>query len=331
MNSLISTGKSSEVLAELGFKGLDYNDTERLIFDPSNIRSVNAAFDPAKSDSSNLLASAAPVAVGLGALGGGEEAEAGTLSSAAKGLVKIVDNGKGKADIIYDGNSAGAIEYVKDGDNIQIIRSDVSPTGSGIGTEAYKQFIDSKHSDGLNVGSDAIVSDKAMGMYEKLGREGYNVTESPSSRGIYTQGSGGKTSISRDEMKAQRNAAPTEYFDGAIQQAAGHRFTGNPVYSISRAAIPAATGLGALYTPEQNAALADTPSVGEYLQYGRPDSIQPEESPMLEGAADFMQKYDRTPIGPMFEGTQNYLRNFGRDRGNMQKLYDYLGVAGDFL
>lgn len=77
-NSLISTGRSSEILSDLGFKGLDYSDTERLIFDPSNIRSVNAAFDPAKRSSSNLLASAAPAAVGLGALMGGEEAAAQT-------------------------------------------------------------------------------------------------------------------------------------------------------------------------------------------------------------------------------------------------------------
>ena len=54
------------------------------IFDPSNIRSVNAAFDPARSKSSDLLASAAPVALGLGALGSGEEAEAGALSSFLK-------------------------------------------------------------------------------------------------------------------------------------------------------------------------------------------------------------------------------------------------------
>jgi len=39
-----------------------------VIFDPKNIRSVNAAFDPARKESSDLLASAVPVAVGLGAL-----------------------------------------------------------------------------------------------------------------------------------------------------------------------------------------------------------------------------------------------------------------------
>ncbi len=48
------------------------------VFDPSNIRSVNAAFDPAKKDGSNLLASTmAGTAVGAGALGASDDSEAG--------------------------------------------------------------------------------------------------------------------------------------------------------------------------------------------------------------------------------------------------------------
>lgn len=65
---------------EQGFDGLrlinfsdeagygEYNPAKHLIvFDPKNIRSVHAKFDPAKKDSANLLAS--PTAVGLGAAG----------------------------------------------------------------------------------------------------------------------------------------------------------------------------------------------------------------------------------------------------------------------
>lgn len=54
--------------------------------DPANIRSVNAAFDPAKSDSPNLLAGGAAAAVGLGAATQGEDAEAGIASKATKEL-----------------------------------------------------------------------------------------------------------------------------------------------------------------------------------------------------------------------------------------------------
>jgi len=41
------------------------------VFDPKNIRSVNAAFDPAKRESSNLLAEVAPIAGTTGILGAG--------------------------------------------------------------------------------------------------------------------------------------------------------------------------------------------------------------------------------------------------------------------
>jgi hypothetical protein len=61
-----------------GLKILNFSDnadygnylpaTHYLIFDPSNIRSVNAAFDPVKTGSSNLLAGGAAAAVGAGAL-----------------------------------------------------------------------------------------------------------------------------------------------------------------------------------------------------------------------------------------------------------------------
>ena len=73
----VNTQKPSDVMA---------------IFDPSNIRSTNAAFDPAKTDSSNLLASkGAGIATGLGATGlalDSEEAEASFIGKAAKTFSK---------------------------------------------------------------------------------------------------------------------------------------------------------------------------------------------------------------------------------------------------
>ena len=55
-----------------------------LVKDPSQIRSVNAAFDPAKKDSSNLMAGVTGAAVGAGALMQGEDAEASFLGRGAK-------------------------------------------------------------------------------------------------------------------------------------------------------------------------------------------------------------------------------------------------------
>lgn len=63
-------------LTEKGYSGIKYG-SELVVFDPTNIRSVNAAFDPAKSSSANLLAAnpetgAAP---GLGLMAAAKEAE----------------------------------------------------------------------------------------------------------------------------------------------------------------------------------------------------------------------------------------------------------------
>jgi hypothetical protein len=49
-------GLSPEVAKRAGFEGRMFGDGTAQIFDPRNIRSVNAAFDPARSDSANLLA-----------------------------------------------------------------------------------------------------------------------------------------------------------------------------------------------------------------------------------------------------------------------------------
>ena len=82
-----------------------------IVFDPKNIRSTNAMFDPAKADSSDLLAgiaTAAP-AVGLGALaaGGSQDAEASFIGTAAKNwdefahalAVKMKDAGVSRKEI----------------------------------------------------------------------------------------------------------------------------------------------------------------------------------------------------------------------------------------
>jgi hypothetical protein len=55
-------------LKEKGFDGLNMFGNEIIVFDPKNIRSVNAAFDPTKRGSSNLLAGAAGATIGLSAL-----------------------------------------------------------------------------------------------------------------------------------------------------------------------------------------------------------------------------------------------------------------------
>ena len=90
-----------------GYDGVKFNNindmdeasvrhSQTLIFDPSNIRSVNAAFDPAKASSSNLLASnpvatAAAGAGGLLAVTGSEDADAGVVGSGVRIAKEILN------------------------------------------------------------------------------------------------------------------------------------------------------------------------------------------------------------------------------------------------
>lgn len=62
------------------------------VFEPSQIRSVNATFDPVKRDSANLLAGSGALAVGAGALGS-DDAEAGVAGKVAGKLFKISAGG----------------------------------------------------------------------------------------------------------------------------------------------------------------------------------------------------------------------------------------------
>tara|TARA_R110002074_G_scaffold35235_4_gene96339 strand:- start:735 stop:2696 length:1962 start_codon:yes stop_codon:yes gene_type:complete len=70
------------------FKGMEIEPgtKHKIIFAPENIRSINAEFDPEKTDSKKLLASVAPLLIGGGLLAN-QDAQAGVLSSGAKNLL----------------------------------------------------------------------------------------------------------------------------------------------------------------------------------------------------------------------------------------------------
>ena len=56
---------AQEILKDRGYQGMTFADKQAaLIFDPSDLRSVNAAFDPARRESANLLAGTAGAMIG---------------------------------------------------------------------------------------------------------------------------------------------------------------------------------------------------------------------------------------------------------------------------
>ena len=99
---------------------------------------------------------------------------------------------------------------------------------------------------------------------------------------------------------------------------------------------PMAVGAGMMAQSDNSSAasraLKSEDRMGDLLQYGQQQTMQNEEYPMLENAANFIDKYTQTPIGSPLEGTSNYLREFGRgDRNKTNKLLNALGLSLDFL
>jgi hypothetical protein len=85
-----------------------------VLFDPSKIRSVNAAFDPAKASSSNLLASnpiatAAAGAGGLLAMTSSEDADAGVVGKSLDNIIKAANKQGVKLDV-FENKKKGSLE-----------------------------------------------------------------------------------------------------------------------------------------------------------------------------------------------------------------------------
>lgn len=77
-----------------------------VVFEPEKIRSVNAAFDPEQAASPNLLAGLGAAGVGIAALGGSEDAEAGIISSMKK--IKRLSGD------MFSSRADGRVRYVDD-------------------------------------------------------------------------------------------------------------------------------------------------------------------------------------------------------------------------
>lgn len=97
-----------------------YGGPEYFIEDPSHIRSVNAAFDPAKKDSANLLASMGGAAVLGGAALAPEDAEAGVFG-------KIIKAGVNTSKKAADEYSAGHTAPYRDADGYHPQLDNVEP------------------------------------------------------------------------------------------------------------------------------------------------------------------------------------------------------------
>jgi len=145
---------TNEILKGKGFAGKEVGE-EVSIFDPSNIRSVNAAFDPAKKGSSNLLASATGIGL-LGALGS-EDADAGLLTAGAdlamdysSRMARAKDQGFDTSTPVYHGTASDFDAFDPDRaigsqfwsttDKAAIEAGDVGAQGNGVVKEMYQRI-----------------------------------------------------------------------------------------------------------------------------------------------------------------------------------------------
>jgi predicted GNAT family acetyltransferase len=197
----------TEKLQSQGYDGVIDNMTsggkQFVVFDPKNIRSLNPSTDKAMS------------------VGGVQ------LSDAAKGTNQYGDD-VFNISITKEGKKAGDIQYMDDGNEITILRSDVEDAGKGTGTAAYVKLVDKALSEGKTVKSDSIVSPSAAKVYEKLKAKGYNVEKASKLFNVRK----GETTASRDSRASQRALAPTIMDDYGNRISAPFRVKGAPVYTI---------------------------------------------------------------------------------------------------
>ena len=197
-------------------RGAYENQLEEMLvlFDPSKIRSVNAAFDPDLIDSPNLRYSLADK--DITSIGGVEG-------------VTIKDDLSGSVKIDKDGKNVGEIKYTESNGVVQIKRSDVEIAGKGIGTNAYAQFISQKIDEGKIVTSDAIVSTPAQRVYEKLKDLGFTLKKADDTRLLPNK----ITTLSREDLKSQRQSFGTVYDkESGVRSVGAGVYDGPPVYTI---------------------------------------------------------------------------------------------------
>jgi hypothetical protein len=97
----------NETIKEMGYDGIQHRGgaitgadahNVTIAFDPSQVRSANAAFDPDNIGKNNLLGGLGAAAVGLGAASQSEDADAGVVTRGGKRLIEAFHGSPHKFD-----------------------------------------------------------------------------------------------------------------------------------------------------------------------------------------------------------------------------------------
>jgi hypothetical protein len=108
-DKILADARASEVIQAAGFKGIRGigDGQETVIFNPKNVRSPDAAFDPAETQSSKLLAGVSGSPEGLGAAGGAAIGMATAPDQNGDGVVDAQERMLGGAGGALTGGIAG--------------------------------------------------------------------------------------------------------------------------------------------------------------------------------------------------------------------------------
>ena len=323
---------------------------EVIAFSPDQIRSVNAAFDPAKKDSSNLLASLAPAAVGLGALAGGEEAEAGGVSAARAAIKKLgykMFRGEGGSVDIHTPDGAFIRKYHSPQAALDDLGGNKTVSPDSYQGEHQAPYRDTE---GYHPSLEDISSQLGDDIYSPQAKRYYGGTPSSDEAIDIIQGARGnpdrEVDIYRavpsgvgDDINARDWVSLTEDYakqhgESAlngdykiIKQKAKASDLFNEGYvdewgfdPKSLAAIGSVFGAAAL-TPEKSyASIINAPKpyqsslAGDALKYGsRVDTIEAAKHPFAGAAADMLLSIE-DPTGRPYESTANVLSGWGYGR-----------------
>ena len=139
--------------------GADEPFTTLAVFEPSDIRSVNAQFDPNNKDSSKILSSAAPITAGLlgaGALGSSDEAQAGILTASSGNAMAIPPQDREIQNEI-DARRAGGRKYRRDNPPSERLAAEAQSQALPRAAEAGQGFVS-----GLLSGLDTLAQSAAL-------------------------------------------------------------------------------------------------------------------------------------------------------------------------
>ena len=283
-----------------------------LVKNPNQIRSVNAAFDPAKKDSSNLLAGLGGAGIVGGSALGSQESEAGALGKLVKKAASHLDmrqaarmkraeemgfdtsssvyHGTAKDFDAFDPDRAIGTQFWTTTNKAAIESGDVGAQGSGVVKELYH-----------NIKNPAGWDEYDRYGIDELIQKGYDGIRLPDPDGNATLVA----------FKPNQYRSVNAAFDPAKKDSA------NLLAGLGGAGILGASML----TPEQ-AAAADSFAAQDN------DGIYADEFPTLDRIGTFLSDIE-TPI-PFYEkpleGLGNYLQRFGEPKTFKQQLMDALSA-----